>query len=71
MEPVTPNTPTIRVFRYGFRPGYYAEALDAAGNRLAFTGVFAGPGGKRRAIEAALAAAKTGHAAPGDRGCPG
>lgn len=61
----------VRVYRYGFRPGYYAEARNATGERLAFTGVFAGRGGKQRAIEAALLEAKTGRPAPQDRGCVG
>ncbi len=63
---------TVHVHRYGFlRPGFYAEALDAAGKRVAFTGVFAGKGSKERCIQAALTEAKTGAPAPGDRGCPG
>jgi hypothetical protein len=62
---------TIIVYRYGFRPSFFAEARDATGKRLAFTGVFAGKGCKKRAIEAALYEAKTGRYHPQDRGCPG
>lgn len=62
----------ITVYRYGFlRPGYYAEARDATGRRLAFTGVFRGRGSKQHAIDAALIEARTGQPAPGDRGCLG
>ena len=60
---------TVHVHRYGFlRPGFYAEAVDTAGKRLAFTGVFVGPGSKARAVEAALTEARTGKPAPGDHG---
>jgi hypothetical protein len=60
---------TVHIHRYGFlRPGFYAEAVDAAGKRLALTGVFAGKGSKKRAVDAALAEAKTGRPAPGDTG---
>lgn len=70
-EKLTQDGITIEVYRYGFRGGYYAEALDAAGKRLAFTGVYRGKGSKRKAIEAALHQAKTGCSHPDDTGCPG
>jgi hypothetical protein len=63
---------TVLVHRYGFlRPGFYAEARNAAGERLSFTGVYTGKGSKRRAVEAALTMARTGQPAADDRGCPG
>lgn len=62
---------TVRIYRYGFRPGYYAEARNAAGERLAYTGVFSGKGGKQKAIRAALEQAKTGRHSNQDCGCPG
>lgn len=62
---------TVTVYRYGFRPGYYAEATDASGKRLAFTGVFRGTGARRKAIDAALTEARTGQPAPADTGCHG
>jgi len=63
---------TINVFRYGFlTPGFYAEARNCAGERVAFTGVYTGKGSKKRAIESALVQAKTGSPAPDDRSCPG
>jgi hypothetical protein len=61
---------TIRIHRYGFRPGYYCEALKD-GRRTAFTGVFRGKGGKQRAIKAALYESRTGRPSPDDTGCPG
>lgn len=62
---------TITVYRYGFRPGFYAEAKDASGRRVAFTGVFTGKGSRQKAIDAALASAKAGRAAANDIGCIG
>ncbi len=62
---------TITVHRYGFQPGYYAEAKNASGIRLAFTGVYKGRGSRRRCIDAAVIEARTGQPAPDDRGCPG
>jgi hypothetical protein len=60
---------TVYVYRYGFlRPGFYAEARNTAGERVAFTGVFTGKGSKKKAVEAALSEARTGQPGPGDRG---
>ena len=62
----------IQVYRYGFGPGFYAEALETAtGKRLAFTGVFRGKGSKQKAIDAAILEARTGRPAGQDTGCPG
>lgn len=62
---------TVTVYRYAFRGGYYAEATDASGKRLAFTGVFRGKQSRQRAIDAAVHQARTGRADAHDSGCPG
>ena len=61
---------TITVYRYAFRGGYYAEARNASGQRVAFTGVYSGKGGMQRAIQSAVAQA-AGESPVTDRGCPG
>jgi len=48
----------ITVYRVGFRKGYYAEATDLAGRRLAFTGAFRGRGSRQMAIDAATSRAR-------------
>lgn len=68
-QTITRDGYTVRVYRYGFlRPGFYAEATDATGNRAAFTEVFSGKGSKQRCIEAAFSEAKSGQPGAGDRG---
>ena len=62
----------IRIYRFGFSPGFYAEAVSKDdGRRLAFTGVYRGKGSKERCIKSAISQARTGEAAQDDIGCPG
>lgn len=44
----------VAVYRWGTTGGYYAEARDIDGKRLAFTSVYVGTGSRQRAIDAAI-----------------
>lgn len=57
---------TVTVHRWGFGPGFYAEAKDASGKRLTFTGVYRGKGSKQKCIDAAIAQARGGRIASGN-----
>jgi hypothetical protein len=57
---------TVTVHRWGFKPGFYAEAKDASGKRLAFTGVYRGKGSRQKCIDAALTEARGGKIASGN-----
>lgn len=50
----------VKAYRVGFGGGFFAEAVDADGKRLAFTGAFYGRGAKGRAVAAAAERAKAG-----------